>query len=199
MSDKSNTRKINRYADVSLVSALYASGAVGVLHWLDRARDIITDPLSYYAVGAFSGLMTSAIAAFAASILSLAYALSRLLDVSRVGIVLLWNAGISFLIASIFPTDVTANNLPITLAGAIHTVASYIASPSLVAAALLLARRGEVSYSLALASWLVFVALLIVNHLQLQIGGILQRVFLVLTWIWLMFTTRRVRDLPPEK
>ncbi|MCX7838530.1 MAG: DUF998 domain-containing protein [Anaerolineae bacterium] len=199
MSDQSNTQKIKRYADVSLVSALYTLGAVGVLHWLDRARDIITDPLSYYAVGAFGGLMTSAIAAFGASILSLAYALSRLLDVSRAGMLLLWNAGISFLIASIFPTDVTVNNLPITLVGAIHTIASYIASPSLVAAALLLTRRGEVTYFFALAGWLGLTVLVIGNHVQWHIGGLGQRVFLALVWIWLVLTTRRVRHLPPER
>lgn len=196
MSEKTNSPKINRYADLSLVSALYASGAVGVLHWLDRARDIVADPLSYYAVGAFGGLMTSAIAAFAASILALAYALSRVLDVSRVGIVLLWNAGLSFLIASIFPTDVTTNNLPVTLAGAIHTLASYIASPSLVAAELLLARRGEMTYTLALAGWLALTILVIGNHVQWHIGGLGQRIFLILTWSWTILTARRARYLP---
>jgi hypothetical protein len=199
VSDKSNPRKTNRYADLSLVSALYASGAVGVLHWLDRTYNILTDPLSYYAVGAFGGLMASAIAAFGASILSLAYALSRLLDVSRVGLALLWNAGISFLIASIFPTDVTANNLPVTLVGAIHTIASYIASPSLVAAALLLARRGEATYAFALAGWLALTILVIGNHMQWHLGGLGQRIFLVLTWAWVLLTARRARNLPLGK
>lgn len=199
MSPKPPHPKINRYADLALVSALYASGVVGVVHWLDRARDILTDPLSYYAVGTFGGLMTSAMAAFAASIMSLAYALSRVFDVSRAGIVLLWNAGLSFLIASIFPTDVTANNLPITLAGAVHTIASYIASPSLVAAALLLTRRGEMTYAVALAGWLTLMVLVIGNHVQWHLGGLGQRIFLVLTWSWTILTARRARYLPFRK
>lgn len=182
-----------------MLGALYAMSVVILLHWFDRARNIVTDPLSYYAVGALGAWMVSAIAAFAASVLSLACALSRVLDVSRVGLALLWNAGASFLIASIFPTDVTPNNLPVTLVGVIHVGASYIASPSLVAASLLLSRRGEVAYGFALASWLALIVLTIGNHVQWHIGGLGQRVFLALVWGWLVLTTRRARYLPLGK
>ncbi len=195
MSNQANVPKINRAARLSILSALYASGVVGVLHWLNREYDIISDPLSYYAVGALGAWMTSAIAAFALSVMALAHALSRVLDVSRVGIALLWNAGASFFIASIFPTDVTASSLPVTIVGFIHTIASYYAAPCLVSAALLLSRRGEMLYGFALASWFALVVLVIVNHLQLHVGGIGQRIFLALVWLWTMLSARRVQRL----
>lgn len=192
-------RYLFRPADLALLSALYTAAVVVLLHWFDRARNIMTDPLSYYAVGALGAWMMSAIAAFATSLASLAYALSRLLDVSRAGIVLLWNAGLSFLIASLFPADVTVNNLPVTLAGVVHTLASYVASPSLVAASLLLSQRGEATYILALAGWLVLTVLLIGNHTQWHVGGLGQRIFLVLMWFWTVLTAQRVRHLPLGK
>ena len=191
-----------QFANLAIASALYASGAVGVLHFLNREYDVIAQPLSYHAVSAYGWLMTSAIFAFAVSVLALAFALERgAARVSRVGIAFLLGGGAALVIASIFPTDVTANNLPVTLSGAIHVAASYLASPCLVAAALLLSRRFDdarrrdaARFALALASWASLVVLLIVNHLDLHVGGIGQRVFLALIALWLLLTAFRVRQ-----
>ncbi len=90
---------------------------------------------------------------------------------------------------------------PITISGAIHVAASYLASPGLVAATLLLSRRFDdawrrdaAQFLLALASWVSLVVLVIVNYLNLQVGGIGQRIFLAVTWWWLMRMALRVRQ-----
>jgi hypothetical membrane protein len=145
-------------------------------------------------VGASSWLMTSVLGAFAVSVLALAFVLQRdAARLSRTGVAFLFSAGAALVLATIFPTDVTANNLPITVSGAIHVAASYLASPCLVAAALLLSPRQRLAYTLALASWTALVGLVAVNHFNLQIGGIGQRIFLAVGWLWVMFMALRAR------
>ncbi|MEW5718661.1 MAG: hypothetical protein AB1817_08560, partial [Chloroflexota bacterium] len=82
---------------------------------------------------------------------------------------------------------------PVTLSGALHVAASYCASPCLVAAALLLSRRHSLAYALALVSWGALVVLVIVNHLDLCVGGIGQRFFLAVIWLWLILMALRGR------
>ena len=126
---------------IAMGSVIYSLAAVVALHGLNTCYDAISQPLSYYAVGAYGWLMASALGAFAVGTFALAIALERgAARASRAGIAFLFGAGACLPIAGIFQTDVTANNLPITLAGAIHVAASYLASPGLVAAALLLSR-----------------------------------------------------------
>lgn len=164
------------------------------MHFLNREYDPITQPLSYHAVGMHGWLMTTAILAFAVSVLALAAALARSVPpLPRGGIALLFGAGAALAVAGIFPTDVTASNLPTTLAGAIHVAASYLASPCLVAAALLLSRSRSLAYALALASWAALVVLVFVNHFDLRFGGIAQRIFLALVVLWVWVTAFRVR------
>ena len=188
------------FTSIVIGSVIYSLAAVVALHCLNTGYDAISQPLSYHAVGAYGWLMASALGAFAVSALTLAFNLERgAARVSRAGIAFLFGAGACLVIASIFPTDVTANNLPITVAGAIHVAASYLASPCLVAAALLLSRRFDdarrrdaARFALALASWASLVVLVIVNHLDLHVGGIGQRVFLALIALWLLLTAFRV-------
>jgi len=152
--------------------------------------------LVYYAVGASGFLMTTIMLAFAVSVLMLSFGLERIAGLSYGGIAVLRIAGASLLIAAIFPSDVTDNGLPETPIGLIHTMASYLFSPCFVAAALLLSWRFDALHKpdrprfvLALASWLTLVVLLMVNLFQLAIGGIVQRIFVGLTWLWLLITT----------
>lgn len=181
-------------ANMAIACAWYAIGAVGVLHLVNREYDAISQPMSYYAVGAYGWLMTTAILAFAASVLALAFALEYgTAPWSRASRAFLLGAGVCLVIASVFPTDVTANNLPITIAGTIHVAASYLASPCLVAAALLLSRQYGLAYALALASWGALVVLVVVNHLDLRVGGIGQRIFLALIALWMLVTAFRLR------
>ncbi len=181
-------------ANLAIACALYAGGAVGALHFLNREYEAISQPLSYYAVGASGWVMTSVLGAFAVSVLALAFILQRdAARLSRAGIAFLFGAGAALALATIFPTDVTSNNLPVTLSGALHVAASYFASPCLVAAALLLSRRPSLAYALALASWLALVGLVLVNHFNLQVGGIGQRIFLAIIGVWVILTAMGVR------
>jgi hypothetical protein len=50
-------------ANLAIVGLVYACGAVGVLHFLNREYDAVSQPLSYYMVGASSWLMTSVLGA----------------------------------------------------------------------------------------------------------------------------------------
>ncbi|MEW5718688.1 MAG: hypothetical protein AB1817_08695, partial [Chloroflexota bacterium] len=56
-----------QFANLVIISLVYSCGAVGVLHFVNRQYDAISQPLSYYAVGATGWLMTSVLGAFAVS------------------------------------------------------------------------------------------------------------------------------------
>ncbi len=189
-------------ANVTLVSATYAGVALGIIHWTNRAYDVISQPMSYYAVGASGFLMTTIMLAFAASVIMLSFGLESVTGLSSGGIAVFRVAGASMLIAAIFPSDVTDTGLPETPVGVIHSIASYLFSPCLVAAALLLSRRFDARglrdrprFMLALASWLTLVVLIMVNLFQWAIGGIVQRIFVGLTWLWLLMTTLQLKTL----
>lgn len=187
-------------ANCTMVSTVYAGIALGIVHLSNRQYDIISQPMSYYAVGMSNFLMTTVILAFAASTLALSFAFDHVPGLSRLGIAALKMAGASLAVAAIFPSDVTDKGLPETLTGFIHTVASYFFSPGLVAAALLLSRRFDdtqlrhvPAFVLALASWTSFIILTLINLLDLRFGGIGQRIFVGLTWLWLMMNALRLK------
>jgi len=190
-----------RLANGAIACATYAGIAIGVVHLSNRDYDIIAEPMSYYAVGVSGSLMTTIILLFAASVIALGLVLERSVPgLSRAGIAVLKIAGASLVLAAVFPTDVTTDTLPVTVIGLIHTMASYLFSPCLVVAALLLSRRFDdvrlrhlPTFVLALASWLSLIVLTTVNLFNLQIGGIGQRVFLAATLLWLMVTAFRLR------
>lgn len=189
-------------ANATLVSAAYASVALGIIHWTNRDYDVISQPMSYYAVGASGFLMTTLMLAFAASVIMLSFGLENVTGLSSGGIAVFRVAGASMLIAAIFPSDVTDSGLPEMPIGLIHTIASYLFSPCLVAAALLLSRRFDAlglpdrpRFVIALASWLMLIVLIVINLFQWAIGGIVQRIFVGLTWLWLLMTTLQLKTL----
>lgn len=144
--------------------------------------------MSDYATGRFGFLMASAIIAFGASVLCLARALPH--QTSRASVALLNVAGIAYLVAGIFPTDALPDDTVISFAGAVHFVAGYLSSPLIVSAAILLTRERR-AFVFALILWAMLIALVIVNALYLQIGGIGQRIFLMLVVGWVVETARR--------
>ncbi len=189
-------------ANATLVSAAYAGVALGIIHWTNRDYDVISQPMSYYAIGASGFLMTTLMLAFAASVIMLSFGLENVTGLSSGGIAVFRVAGASMLIAAIFPSDVTDSGLPETPIGLIHTIASYLFSPCLVAAALLLSRRFDAlglpdrpRFVIALASWLTLSVLIMINLFQWAMGGIVQRIFVGLTWLWLLMTTLQLKTL----
>ena len=188
-------------ANGAIACAVYTGIAIGFIHLSNRDYDIIAEPMSYYAVGVNGFLMTTIILSFAASVIALGLVLERsVLGLSRAGIAVLKIAGASLVIVAVFPTDVTVDALPVTVIGLIHTLASYLFSPCLVIAALLLSRRFDdtrlrhaPTFVLALASWLLLIILTTANLLNLQVGGIGQRIFLAASLMWLIVMALRVR------
>lgn len=186
--------------NIAIAGACFVGIAIGVVHLSNHEYDIISQPMSYYAVGANSFLMTTIILAFAASIIALSLVLKwSIPGLSRGGIGGLQIAGASLVIAALFPTDVTDDAMPVTVAGLVHTAASYLFSPCLVAGALLVSRRFDnlrfrhaPTFALALVSWSSLIILTVVNLLDLQIGGIGQRIFLATILLWLLMTALRL-------
>ncbi|MBI5301839.1 MAG: DUF998 domain-containing protein [Chloroflexi bacterium] len=182
------------FAGVSLASALFALAAVALLHLLSPEFDPITRPMSDYAVGRFGFLMASAICALGVSVLSLARALSAC--ARRAGITLLNLAGVTYIVAGIFPSDALPDETVISVAGAVHFIAGYAASPMIVSAAILLARSNASSrepraFAFALALWATLITLVVVNTLHLNVGGFGQRIFMGMIWLWVFLTARR--------
>lgn len=196
---------------IAIAGAIYSFVAVAALHLLRPDYDPVSEPLSYYAVGPYGSVMTVVFFAFALSLLAVGLGLYRgiaLSKSSQAGVILLIGAGVGWIATGVFPTDVTLNSIPDTLMGLVHTLLSYVASPSLVAAMLLLSRvfkmSGDGSWShylvhaLALAGWASFVLLPIVDAARIPIGGIGQRLFLALTLLWLLLMATRLRSLAGE-
>lgn len=179
---------------VAIIGAVYALAAVIMLHSLNPEYDAIARPLSDYATSRGGWLIATAIFSFAVSVLAIARGLAATRR-SRAGIALLYVAGFAYLVASIFPTDARLDNTVITLAGAIHFIAGYLSSPCLVSAAILLA-RGARAFAFAVTLWVSFVILVIVNILEWRIGGLGQRLFFMLTWLWLLLTAVRLYRSP---
>ncbi|MBI5652640.1 MAG: DUF998 domain-containing protein [Chloroflexi bacterium] len=188
------------FTRVAIFGALYSFGAVALLHWLCRDYDVIMQPLSYYAVGEFGWVMTTVFLASATSMFALARAIVLIAPQRfSIGRALPNIVGACLLIAGIFPTDITTNNTPETLIGLIHVIASYTFAPCLVAATLLLSRDFDRDarhpiFALAVSVWASFILLSLANIFDWQIGGIGQRVFLLLAMMWVIAMAMRLKD-----
>jgi len=175
-----------RYA--TMVSASGACLLVLLLHFLAPEFNPLTRPMSDYATGRFGFLMAGAIATFGVSVLCLARALAN--HAPRTSVALLNVAGVAYLVAGIFPTDALPDETVISFAGAVHFIAGYLSSPLIVSAAILLTRERR-AFAFALVLWATLIALVVVNALHLQIGGIGQRIFMTLVVGWVVETARR--------
>lgn len=175
-----------RYA--TMVSASGACLLVLLLHFLSPEFNPLTRPMSDYATGRFGFLMAGAIVVFGISVLCLARALAN--HAPRASIALLNVAGVAYLVAGFFPTDALPDETVISFAGAVHFVAGYLSSPLIVSAAILLTRERR-AFAFALVLWATLIALVVVNALHLQIGGIGQRIFMLLVVGWIVFTIRQ--------
>ncbi len=183
-------------ARVAIIGIVYSLAAVIAMHLICPEYDAVARPLSDYATSRGGWLIATATLSFAVSVLALARGLSATRR-SRAGIAPLYVAGFAYLVASIFPTDARLDNTVITLAGAIHFVAGYLSSPALVAAVILLAREPR-AFAFAVVLWASLVILVIGNILQWQIGGLGQRIFFALTWLWLLLTAVHLRQSPDK-
>jgi hypothetical membrane protein len=164
--------------------------------------------MSNYAVGPYGLMMTSALLVLGLGVSALALGLYRDMRPtgrSLVGLKLLGGAAAGMILAGIFPTDAAPHNTLITTIGVIHYVASFVFSPCLVAAALLLSGQFQRDerwqglqrpiYVLALVTWASFIALVVLNIVHPAVGGIAQRIFLALALGWLILTATCLRSI----
>jgi hypothetical protein len=169
---------------VAAATAVLYLVVLTVLHVLRTDADPATDPVSDYAVGDYGTLSVLATLGVGLGALALTAALHQTRRCSMVGLVLLSVFGLAKVVQAFFPIDVGDET---TASGNIHNVFGTVAFFTLPVAAVLLSRsRGRVE--------LVVAVLLIVAMLGVFVGdaagghGIAQRVFLVLSSIWVLVT-----------
>ena len=195
-------------ASVTTIGAVaYMFGAIVVLHFLRPEYDPVTRVMSNYAVGPYGFLMTTAFFAVGLGMLSLALGIYKgvaPVAQSRVGLILLAVAGVGFLIVAIFPTDVTPDDSPITTVGVVHILASVASLALFVVATLLLSRRFKnderwlsfqrIAWSVALAGLAAFIAFFVIKAFNLPIGGVGQRIFVMIILLWLFLVGNHLRS-----
>jgi hypothetical protein len=165
---------------------------LGVMHLLRPEVDVVTEATSSYAVGSFGFLATAATFAVAVGALVLAFALRKAIaTVSTLGVGMLTLFGVCKLIQAFFPIDVEPD-LVTTTAGSVHNIVGNIAFFSLPIAAALVAR--SLSRRSMILSWLLVLSAVVVLTSGFAGGfGIAQRLFLVLSSLWMLFAALDVR------
>jgi hypothetical protein len=157
---------------------------LAVLHFLPTDVDPATDPVSDYAVGDYGTLSVLATLGVGLGALALTAALHQTGRRSMVGLVLLAVFGLAKVVQPFFPIDVGDET---TASGIIHNVFGNVAFFALPVGAVLLSRsRGR--FELVVAVPLVVAMLGVFVSDAVGGFGIAQRVFLVLSSIWVRVT-----------
>jgi hypothetical protein len=162
------------------------------MHLLRPEIDVVTEATSSYAVGSFGFLATAATFAVAVGALVLAFTLrKKVAPLSTLGFGMLTLFGISKLIQGFFPIDVEPDLLT-TTAGTVHNIVGNIAFFALPVAAVLvtrlLGRRSKI------LSWLLVLSAVVVLTSGFAGGfGIAQRLYLVLSSLWMLFAALDVK------
>jgi Protein of unknown function (DUF998) len=189
--------------------------AVVAVHFLRPDLDPLASPISRYAIGPYGAFMTSALLIWSLASLLLAVALHHSLRPSSGwlggGLLLFVVFAIGLVSTSIFPMDVPfppANFSPksFTAVGLLHVLSATIASICFPFAALLLAKsfqkdeRWQVfhrpAYVLAWVNLAACVSFFIISGVSIELFGIAQKFFAVLTLIWLLLTAIQLRSTP---
>jgi Protein of unknown function (DUF998) len=177
---------------VAAAMAVFDLVVLAVLHVLRTDVDPATDPVSNYAVGDYGMLQVLATLAVGLGALALTAALYQTPRRSMVGLVLLAVFGLAKLVQAFFPIDVGDET---TTSGSIHGLLGTVAFVALPVAAVLLSRsRGGVEMVIAVLLVVAMVAVFVSN----AVGGfgIAQRVYLVLSSIWVLVTAVQVLRQP---
>jgi hypothetical protein len=199
-----------RPATITTAGVLYSYGALCTLHLVRRDVNPIAQPMSYYAIGSHSWLMTSVFFIGALCSFALSIGLRRGMALSwrsRVGLFLLTLTGASLAMCGLFPTDTEGDDVPRTVTGALHDFGSSVLSPCAVSATFLLSGsfakdgrwRAFHQPARALSFLIPFsVALSRIDALGLRFGGLLQRISGGLLFLWLLLAARRLQVLRRE-
>ena len=195
--------KPNLFSSIAFISILVSAVLVIALHVLVPEYNPMTRAMSNYSNSRYGWMMVAAFLGFALSQFALVTAFRQiaLSKWQRFGVWLLAASGVCVLIAGIFPTDNTPDDTCVTTIGEIHAVAGHLLSPFMVGAMLGLSGKIDATdshremqraaFMIAVITAIMFIALVSVNSLGLQIGGIGQRIFIALVCAWLTLTSLR--------
>ena len=189
---------------VTIFSVIYYVGAIALLHVLRTDYDPGYRFLSEYAIGPYGALMISTFFALSVGSFALSFGLWRSVS-SRLrflpGLLLWLTWACTVFLAGIYPGDL--QGLPPTRSGQIHAQMAMIGFPSATLALPLISffLRWEQKWR---SVWLVSVALsvavitcfLAIDQLaEIRFGGLVQRVFLACTLMWMFILGRKLLTL----
>lgn len=189
-----------RAATVSILATLYFVAAAIATNVLSSQYDMARDYISDYAVGPWGWIYGSAFWASCIGCLALAVSLAQLVSsiaLSRIGLVLLVFAGLTYAIDFLFPTDILPPGAPpTTIVGTIHLVSALFGWVLFTVGAILLSsrlRRDDywkrwhmALTSLAWLSALLLVVLVAVVVSRVPFGGVAEKVFIFDRNIWML-------------
>jgi hypothetical protein len=201
---------------ITIIGISYVVIATAAAHFLRPDLDLLSRPLSEYAVGRYGALFTSALLVWGITALIFAAGLHRGVVRSgwlSSGLILLVVFAVGLISAGLFPMDVPfppKNFSPesFTMVGLIHVLSATIASICFPFAALLLSKsfqkdarwRGvhRPASVLAFASLATSATLFIISSRYIELFGIIQRILAVFAWSWLLLTAIRLHSTSVE-
>jgi hypothetical protein len=199
-------KKASIFSIVALVGIIYFGCVVAFLHFLPTSYNPVTQAVSDYGVGQYAVLMDSAFFAIGIGTIALAFSLSRfdmLGRLGKVGVLSLSIAGVCFFAVGFFPTDL--EGAPLTTIGSIHTFLSAVVFLANIIAALSLSRSFRLSdllrpfyvssMILAIIEIVILVAAKAFFDPSSGIRGVVERIFILAFFAWLLLTAIRIHRL----
>jgi hypothetical protein len=201
---------------ITIVGISYVVLATVVMHVLRPDLDLLSRPLSEYAVGRYGALFTSALLVWGITVLILAVGLHR--EVKRSGwlssgLILLVVFAAGLISAGLFPMDVPFppehfSLESFTTGGLIHVLSATVASACFPFAALLLSKSVQKDARwwtihrpasvLAVGSLAASASLFIISSRYIEFFGLVQRLLAAFAWSWLLLIAIRLHSLSPE-
>lgn len=192
---------------IAIGALLYFAVILVALHFLRADTDPIALPTSFYALGPYGFLMTSAFFSMSLATWALIAGLypgirERARSRMGLGLLGLWAGGV--LIAMLFPLDPVGAAQ--TVAGTIHRVDGPLAFLCMTAGTLLVSWRLQYAETwrpwhrtalmLSLMMLAAYVSTFVAMATQSQVAGLMQRIDLTALVTWMLLMAFRLRSLP---
>jgi Protein of unknown function (DUF998) len=201
---------------ITVIGISYVVMATVIMHVLRPDLDLLSRPLSEYAVGRYGALFTSALLVWGIAALIFAAGLHR--GVMRSGwlssgLLLLVVFAVGLIGAGLFPMDVPFppehfSLESFTRGGLIHVLSATVASACFPFAALFLSKSFQKdarwrsihrrASMLALGSLAASASLFIISSRYIEFFGLVQRLLAAFAWSWILLTAIRLHALAPE-
>ena len=191
------------FAIISLITTAIFILAILILHFLPTDVNPLISGISFYALTRYGYLFGLAVILIGISGIALSLALWSVAvpTAGRIGLLLLIAWGLTMILAGLFPLD--APGAAPTLSGKIHNLAGMnflLLAPALLLIELSRSKGAELHESRPITFWLAWVLLAAAVLLftfngplySLEIGGLIQRVYWLVTVLWLIFKSLHV-------